>query len=118
MVDFSETLVLLISIIAPAVFVIGNKLAEWLTDWLKTKTPFGFLISETAVKETLQEAIQFGVDFAVVKAKESSARVEVDNAFLLNAIKYVKDSVPDALKRFNITDERLADMVRARIKNL
>lgn len=118
MVDFTETIVLLITLVAPAVFVAAQKLGEVFTSWLKTKTPFGFLIPEEIVQKTLQDAVQYGVNYAVTKAKESSARVEVDNAFLLNAVEYVKQSVPDALKRFNITDQRLADMVRARIKDL
>lgn len=115
MVDFTDTVIMFITLVAPAVFVIANRLGEIITSWLKTKTPFGFLISEEVVKNTLQEAVQYGVNYATQKAKESSARVEVDNAFILNAVQYIKDSVPDALKRFNITDERLADMVRARI---
>jgi|AntAceMinimDraft_11_1070367.scaffolds.fasta_scaffold00449_46 hypothetical protein len=115
MVDFTDTLVYFITLVAPAMFVVAQKLGELTTSWLKTKTPFGFLIPEEVVQKTLQDAVQYGVNYATTVAREHSARVEIDNAFLLNAVQYVKASVPDALRRFNVTDERIADMVRARI---
>ena len=117
--DFADTLVYLVTIVLPAVFVVANKIGDMFFAWLKTKTPFYFLVPEDKVREAVENAIYFGVNFAVEKAKESGAlTVKSDNEFIITALEYVKDSVPQALARFGITDARLADMVRARFVDL
>lgn len=115
MVDFTDTVLYIISILVPAAFAVANYAAKTLVAWLSTKTPFAFLIPEEKVAKALQDAIKYGVQYANQRAKEEKIVVEFDNEFIANAATYVKDSVPDALKRFGITDERLADMVRARL---
>jgi len=118
-VDFTETLVWFITFILPAVFVAVQKIGDIGFSWLRTKTPFYFLVPEEKVREAVENAIHFGVNFAVQKAKDSGAlAVKTDSAFVITALEYVKEAVPQALQRFGITDERLADMVRARIVDL
>jgi hypothetical protein len=119
MIEFSETLAVLLSIIVPALFVVANKIGDLFFAWIKTKTPFYFLVPEADVRKAVENAIQFGVDFAVVKTKESGAlTVKVDNKLIVTALEYIKASIPQALTRFGITDDRLADMIRARLANL
>lgn len=115
MVDFTPTVLYLLGLIVPAMYVVAEKLGSIVLSFLRTKTPFGFMIPEEVVAENLRQAIDFGVSFAHNKAKETNLKVTFDNEFIANAVTYVKDSVPDALARFNITDERLADMVKARL---
>lgn len=119
MVEFSDTLVYLITLVLPAIFVFVQKIGDIAFNWLKTKTPFYFLVPEDKVREALENAIYFGVNFAVQKARESGAlTVKADNKLIITALEYVKESVPQGLARFGITDERLADMVRARVADL
>jgi len=119
MVEFTDTLTVLLTVVLPAVFVVAQKIGDLFFGWLKTKTPFYFLVPEDKVREAVENAIYYGVNFAVDKAKESGAlAVKTDNKFVLTALEYVKESVPQALTRFGITDARLADMVRARIADL
>lgn len=119
MVEFSDTLVYLITLVLPAIFVVVQKIGDIAFNWLKTKTPFYFLVPEDKVREALENAIYFGVNFAVQKARESGAlTVKADNKLIITALEYVKESVPQGLARFGITDERLADMVRARVADL
>ena len=115
MVDFTPTVLYLLGLIVPAMYVAAEKLGSIALAWLRTKTPFGFMIPEEVVAENLRQAIDFGVAFAHHTAKEANLKVEFDSQFVANAVTYVKDSVPDALARFNITDQRLADMVKARL---
>jgi hypothetical protein len=115
MVDFEPTVLYLLGLIIPAMYVVAEKVGQIALAWLRTKTPFGYMIPEEVVAENLKSAIDFGVKFATVKAKETNLKVEFDNVFIQNAVTYVKDSVPDALERFNIDDQRLADMVKARL---
>lgn len=119
MVEFTDTLVILVTLVLPAVFAVAKALLDVAFGWLKTKTPFYFLIPEEEVRRKVEQAIQFGANYAVVKARESGAlTVKVDNKLIVTALEYVKDSVPQALERFGITDERLAEMVRARLVDL
>jgi hypothetical protein len=118
-VDFTDTLVWFLTFVLPAIFVAVQKIGDIGFNWLKTKTPFYFLVPEDKVREAVENAIYFGVNFAAQKARESGAlTVKSDNAFVITALEYVKESVPQALNRFGITDERLANMVRARIAEL
>lgn len=84
-------------------------------DWIKTKTPFGFLVSDDMVRGYLQEAINFGIGYATQKAKESNLEVKFDNAFLATVLQYVVERVPDALEHFGITPTALEAMVKARL---
>ena len=118
MVDFEPTVLYLLGLIVPAMYVAAEKAGQILMAWLRTKTPFGYLIPEEVVAANLKSAIDFGVNFATIKAKETNLKVEFDNVFIENAVTYVKDSVPDALARFGIDDARLADMVKARLEKV
>lgn len=117
MVDFEPTVLYLLGLILPAAYVVLDFVTKSFVAWLRTKTPFGFLIPEEVVADNLRSALEFGVAYATAEAKKANLKVEFDNEFVANAVTYVKDSVPDALARFNITDERLAQMVAARLPN-
>jgi hypothetical protein len=119
MVEFTDTLVILVTVVLPAVLVLAQKIGDLVFGWLKTKTPFYFLVPENEIRKALENAIHYGVQFAVQKTRESGAlTVKTDNKFIITALEYVKESVPDTLNRFGITDDRLADMVRARVAEL
>lgn len=115
MVEFQELVVWAITFIAPTVYVIATSVKDIAINWLKTKTSFGFLIPEDEVAKRLQTALEYGVAYATTKVKEQNLVVKFDNDFIAYAVEYVKDSVPDAVKRFGFSDTRLADMVKARI---
>lgn len=99
MVDFTPTVLYLLGLIVPAMYVAAEKLGNIAISWLRTKTPFGFMIPEEVVAENLRQAIDFGVSFARTKAQEQNLKVTFDNEFIANAVTYVKESVPDALAR-------------------
>jgi len=112
-VAFNELAVGLLAIVVPAVLAVAKVLQEALISWLKTK--FGFFVPDEVIRTYLNEAIQNGIKFATNKVKETDLVVTFDNKFVGLAVDYVADRVPDALKRFGITPEKLADMVRARL---
>jgi hypothetical protein len=115
MVEFQELIIWAITFIAPTVFVVANFAKDIAINWLKTNTSFGFLIPEEEVAKRLQAALEYGVAYATTRVKEQNLVVKFDNDFIAYAVEYVKDSVPDAVKRFGYDDARLADMVKARI---
>lgn len=109
----SEGLIWFITFIAPAVTVIVWGIVKAALDWLK-KT-YGIDIPEPVIKATLQEAINFGIGYAIAKAKEVDTNVKFDNRFIDDVVKYVVERVPDALEHFGITPTSLEAMVKARI---
>ena len=119
MVDFSETVLLLISVVFPAVWKLSQGILDIGLSWLKTKTPFYFLIPEEELQRRLDDIMLKALDFATAKVKESgSLTVKHDNKYVLYAMEYAKKSMPGILKYFKITDERLAEMVDARLADL
>jgi hypothetical protein len=113
MVEFQSVALWLLAFILPTVYVLADFAKTVAVSWIKTK--FGFLIPEEVVAKTLQDAIAYGVAFATNRIKEKNLVVKFDHEFVAVAVEYVKASVPGALQRFGIDDQRLADMVRARL---
>ena len=113
MVEFQSTALWLVAFILPTIYVLADFLKTVVLSWMKTK--FGFLIPEEAVARTLQEAVEYGVAFATNRIKEKNLVVKFDNEFIAMAVEYIKASVPGAIARFGFDDQRLADMVRARL---
>jgi hypothetical protein len=112
-VAFNELAVGLLAIVVPTVLAVAKVLQEALISWLKTK--FGFFVPDEVIRTYLNEAIQNGIKFATNKVKETDLVVTFDNKFVGLAVDYIADRVPDALKRFEITPEKLADMIKARL---
>lgn len=113
--NISEGLVWLIAFVAPAIAALAFGLVSSALAWLKTKTPYASLIPEKLIKDTLQEAINFGIGYAVQKAKEANLEVKFDNAFVAGVVQYVGERTPDALEHFGITPTSLETMVKARL---
>lgn len=118
MVDFSDTVIYLITLVAPAVLAVVNHLGNVTLAWLRTKSPFFFLVPEEVVADNLQKAVEASVAYAKALAKEKSPVIKTDNEFYLNALGYLKDSVPQAIDRFGFTDERLKEMIMARVTKI
>lgn len=114
-VNFNDTVIYLITLVAPAVFALVNHVGNVMLGWLRTKSPFFFLVPEEVVAANLQSAMEAAVAYAKAVAKEKSPVIKTDNEFYLNALGYLKDSVPQAINRFGFTDERLKDMLMARV---
>ena len=113
MVEFQSVALWLVAFIVPTVYVLADFFKTVAISWIKTK--FGFLIPEEVVAKALQESIEYGVAFATNRIKEKNLVVKFDNEFIVTAVEYIKASVPGAIQRFGFDDQRLADMVRARL---
>lgn len=113
--NISEGLIWLIAFLAPAVAALVWGLVSAGLAWLKTKTPYASLIPEQIIRDALQQAINFGIGYAVQKAKEANLEVKFDNAFVAGVVQYVGERTPDALEHFGITPTSLEAMVKARL---
>lgn len=73
---------------------------------------------DSKVREYLDDAIAKGIAFGEAKLKEQAGKIDeidIKNAKIAEAANYVTKGVPDALKRFKIDDERLKQLIIARL---
>lgn len=69
-------------------------------------------------RDAIEKALAAAVNYGIQKAGALSNKVdpiEVKNEAVAAAASYAVSKVPDALKHFDITPEKLAEMIRARL---
>ena len=94
--------------------IIAAAIVGWLS--LQAHRVFGVEI-EARHREALQSALMSGVYRGLHAVEGQADRVQFDvrSAVLAEGIRYVKRSVPDAVKHFGLTDERLRDLLEAKL---
>lgn len=116
MVEFQETVLLIVAAIVPILWTTTRTLLDIFFSWLKTKTSFYWLVPEERVREAVEQAINYGISYATTEIKDAGAlTIKHDNKFLIVALEYIKASIPQSLERFKIDDERLIAMIKARL---
>jgi len=113
-IDFTpilNELALAVATVASAALLYLAKLGR---DWFKARTGVELQISDEQMRAVLDKAIQYGIALAVGRLG-NRAQLAVSNAQVAQIANYVIAAVPGALKNFGITEERLQDMIRARL---
>lgn len=83
--------------------------------WFYGKTKLDNLVSDGIVRDYLNEVLDRAINFAKAKVAKQKITVDTDNVIAGIVYEYLKNSVPDALKHFNLTEEKVAQIVQARI---
>ena len=112
-IDFAPLIDIAIQIAAAIVLVVGTWAAGRLVGWLGLK-------QDAEVRNYLNSALYMAIEYGRTRAREFGVKgkVETQNKTVAEAVNYLIAAVPDALDRFNVTDEHLADMVKARLEQL
>ena len=94
--------------------IIAAAIVGWLS--FQANRVFGVEI-EARHREALQSALMNGVYRGLHAIEGHADRVTLDvrSAVIAEGIRYVKRSVPDAIKHFKLTDERLRDLLEAKL---
>ena len=74
--------------------------------------------ADNEVRAYLERALASGVNYAANRAREQGqdlSTIDVRNTTVREAVSYVVAHTPDALARFNVTPDALAELVRARL---
>lgn len=69
-------------------------------------------------REALDQALRAGAAWGLAKAREHAAGragVDVKNAAVAHALRYVLDATPDAIRKFGLTPDRVRELVEARL---
>ena len=114
-IDLAQHLPLILEIMGGVVLALG----AWAIKRFATKMG---LESDEKIRGYLMEALKAGVTYGKNKAMEELSdadwtKIEVKNAMLAHAASYVMTRVPDAVKKFNLTEQDVKDLVLARLEN-
>lgn len=104
---FKPYLMELASIAAVAV---GGWLLKRFHDWTGIEM-------ESRRREALQSALENAARLVIERIGDSAAGkgIPVGNAILETGVEYVLQSVPDAVKGFGLTPERIGDLIRPKL---
>jgi hypothetical protein len=82
--------------------------------WFKSKTGVDLDVSkEGKVHRTLQQGLQYARNLAT--GADGELNIRAPNIMVKWAVDYVKESIPETLEHFGIDEERLAEMIIARL---
>lgn len=83
--------------------------------WFLQKIHLDGLVSDDLVRSYLNPAIEKGINLAKAKVYEQRITINVDNAIGKFVLEYLQQHTPDALAHFGLTEEKVQEMVKARM---
>ncbi len=101
-----------------AVMLIGGATSwalKMAASYLKAKT--GIELDDNTRKylnDAIQKGLQYGAN-RVERLLHEHSKIDVKRELIATASRYVLEAVPDALEKFDITEERLVNMIEARL---
>lgn len=98
---------LIAAVVAALVGMVVTKVMNWLN-----------LKIEAQHRDAINQALDRAVQFAVNKggdALKKHAVIDTSNPLVITAAAYAQSAVPAALRKFNITEDRLKELVIARL---
>lgn len=109
-VDFTPLVEIAISLLAMALSTVAAVVG------MALKAKFGIEI-DTTKEGVLNRAIDRGLEYAenFVLGDDGKLSVPVNNMMVKWAAEYVIDKVPETLEHFKITEDRLREMILARL---
>lgn len=83
--------------------------------WFLQKIHLDGLVSDDLVRSYLNPAIDKAINLAKAKVYEQRITVNVDNAIGKFVLGYLEQHTPDALAHFGLTEDKVQEMVKARL---
>lgn len=121
-VDFGPVLTNLITAGAGILVVAAGILSKFAVSWLSSKTRLSDSQFEAGLAARLNDILLKAIDYAEAYMKAQVAdptsqihSVRFDNMFVGIAVDYAMRSMPDIIKYFGLTPERIGDMIRSRL---
>lgn len=100
----------------------GGVLVAFVLKWVKSKTKMQDNEFEALLAARLNDILHRSIEHAVVVAKNEVNKpgsglkeVKLDNFFLNVALQYAVKSMPEIIEYFNLTKERIEEMIIARL---
>lgn len=114
LIDLGPLLTVLLQALGGVVLAVAGW-AVW-----KVQQKFG-LENEEKLRNTVMEVVERGVTYGKNKANEELndadwTKIETKNALVGHAANYVLTKVPDAVKKFKLTEDEVKDLVLAKLE--
>jgi len=120
--DFTPLAEQVIAVAVMVLTVASGIVSRFAVSFLASKTKMNDSQMEALLAERVNDILLKSIDYAEMYAKRELAdntstlkAVKIDNFFVRTAVTYAMRSMPDLIKYFNLTEERIADMVRSRL---
>lgn len=116
-VDLAPAVQVLLQMLAGLLLAVGTWGVKRISD------RFGIEVDDK-IRGYLMSAVSGAVGFGIRKAKAlieekpGWTRIQVENAIVASAASYILSKVPDAVKRFNLTEEDIRDLILAKLDML
>lgn len=121
-VDLSPLANNVIAVAVAVLTVAAGVVSKFAVSFLASKTKMSDTAFEKMMADRVGDILLRAIDYAEMWAKtqvadpNSSIRdVRVDNLFVRVAVDYAQRSMPDLIKYFGLTRERIEDMIKARL---
>jgi len=121
-VDFTPLASQVIAAVTVVLGVAASVLTKFAVSWISSKTKMNDNALEKLMADRVDDVLHRAIDYAVAWSKTQVAdpnsplkHVQIDNFFLRQAVDYAVRSMPDLIKYFNLTEARIADMIRSRL---
>lgn len=112
MVDLTPIYEVVVSTLAVLLMALGSYAITKLSQKLR-------IDADSQFNAILNDALVNAVDYAVELAHrrgESVSKLDVRNQVVADAVNYVMEGVPDVLRHFGLTPERISKLVLARLR--
>jgi hypothetical protein len=121
-IDFTPLAVQGLDILQMAALVLGGILTKFAVSWLSTATGLKNAEMERVLADQanaiLNRAISMAYAAALAKVNDPNSpikKVEFDNVFINMAVNYALTSMPGIIAKFGLTEQRIRDMIIARL---
>ena len=106
----------LVDFILVGLFALAGLVVKWVRDKWKLDMTAALAAIETRHREALHSAIKSAV--SGIAAKGGNLQVDVRSDAIAQILRYLRDSVPDALAHFNPSNEVIAKIAQAKAVEL
>lgn len=121
-VDFTslaeKILAVSVAVLAAASAFISRAAVRWFASKTGLQDSEFEHLAAARVNDILHRGIEYAEGWAKAQISDPKSQirhVQFDNFFLEQAVKYAVRSMPDLIGYFKLTEDRIADMIRARI---
>lgn len=105
----------IVDLVFAAVAAAGAALIPFVLKWFYSKTKLDQLVSDEIVRNYLYDVLDRAIALAKQKIATQKLEVNVDGVLARFVYEYLKNFVPDAIKHFDLTEEKVAEMVKSRL---
>lgn len=124
-VDLSPFALQAIDVCVMVLTVLAGVVSKFAISWLAAKTRLSDTEFEKVSADRVNDILLRAIDYAEIQAKAAVAdpdsgitKVKIDNFFLRMAIGYAEGAMPDLIKQFGLTRERIEGMIRSRLNSV